>query len=94
MTKPYLIDLRDRALARVLNCESVRSVAATLSIRAERGVKVYYVLVWPCRGAQLKKRFPAEQLRPGIAPLAEALNHPRQRACINRAVDRHPHATR
>lgn len=39
MTRPYSMDLRDRALARVLAGESVRSVAATLSISAATVVR-------------------------------------------------------
>lgn len=39
MTRPYSMDLRDRALARVLAGESVRSVATTLSISAATVVR-------------------------------------------------------
>jgi len=39
MTRPYSMDLRDRAVARVLAGESVRSVAATLSISAATVVR-------------------------------------------------------
>jgi putative transposase len=39
MTRPYSMDLRDRAIARVLAGESVRSVAATLSISAATVVR-------------------------------------------------------
>ena len=39
MTKPYSIDLRERAVARVLAGESVRSVAAVLSVSASSVVK-------------------------------------------------------
>jgi putative transposase len=39
MTKPYSIDLRERAVARVSAGESVRSVAAVLSISASSVVK-------------------------------------------------------
>lgn len=39
MSRPYSQDLRDRALARVLAGESVRSVAATLSISAATVVR-------------------------------------------------------
>jgi putative transposase len=39
MTKPYSMDLRDRAVARVLAGESVRSVALTLSISAATVVR-------------------------------------------------------
>lgn len=39
MSKPYSMDLRDRALARVLAGESVRSVAARLSISAATVVR-------------------------------------------------------
>lgn len=39
MTRPYSMDLRNRALARVLAGESVRSVATTLSISAATVVR-------------------------------------------------------
>ena len=39
MTKPYSMDLRDRAVARVLAGESVRSVALALSISAATVVR-------------------------------------------------------
>lgn len=39
MTRPYSMDLRDRAVARVLAGESVRSVAAALSISAATVVR-------------------------------------------------------
>jgi len=39
MTRPYSMDLRERAVARVLAGESVRSVAATLSISASSVVR-------------------------------------------------------
>jgi transposase len=39
MTRPYSMDLRDRAVARVLSGESVRSVAAKLSISAATVVR-------------------------------------------------------
>ena len=39
MTRPYSMDLRDRAVARVLAGESVRSVAAVLSISAATVVR-------------------------------------------------------
>jgi len=39
MTRPYSMDLRERAVARVLAGESVRSVAATLSISAASVVR-------------------------------------------------------
>jgi putative transposase len=39
MTRPYSIDLRDRAIARVLAGESVRSVALALSISAATVVR-------------------------------------------------------
>ena len=39
MTKPYSVDLRERALARVQAGESVRSVADALSISASSVVK-------------------------------------------------------
>jgi transposase len=39
MTKPYSNDLRERAVARVSAGESVRSVAAILSVSASSGVK-------------------------------------------------------
>ncbi len=39
MAKPYSMDLRERALARVQASESVRSVAGALSIRASSVVK-------------------------------------------------------
>ncbi len=39
MTRPYSMDLRERAVARVLAGESVRSVAATLSISAATVVR-------------------------------------------------------
>jgi putative transposase len=39
MTRPYSMDLRDRAIARVLAGESVRSVAAALSIGAATVVR-------------------------------------------------------
>lgn len=39
MTRPYSMDLRERAVARVLAGESVRSVAAVLSISAATVVR-------------------------------------------------------
>jgi putative transposase len=39
MTRPYLMDLRDRGILRVLVGESVRSVAAALSISAATVVR-------------------------------------------------------
>lgn len=39
MTRPYSMDLRERAVARVMAGESVRSVAATLSISAASVVR-------------------------------------------------------
>ena len=39
MTKPYSMDLRERAIARVQRGESVRSVAAALSVSASSVVK-------------------------------------------------------
>ena len=39
MARPYSMDLRDRAIARVVAGESVRSVAATLSISAATVVR-------------------------------------------------------
>ena len=39
MTRPYSMDLRDRAIARVLAGESVRSVATALSISAATVVR-------------------------------------------------------
>ena len=39
MTRPYSLDLRDRAIARVQSGESVRSVAAALSISAATVVR-------------------------------------------------------
>ena len=39
MTKPYSMDLRDRAVARVLAGESVRAVALALSISAATVVR-------------------------------------------------------
>jgi transposase len=39
MTKPYSIDLRERAVARVVAGESVRAVAAVLKISASSVVK-------------------------------------------------------
>ena len=39
MTRPYSMDLRDRAVARVLAGESVRSVAAALSVSAATVVR-------------------------------------------------------
>lgn len=39
MSRPYSMDLRERAVARVLAGESVRSVAATLSISASSVVR-------------------------------------------------------
>lgn len=39
MTRPYSMDLRDRAIARVLSGESVRSVATALSVSAATVVR-------------------------------------------------------
>jgi putative transposase len=39
MTRPYSMDLRDRAIARILAGESVRSVAAALSLSAATVVR-------------------------------------------------------
>ena len=39
MTKPYSLDLRDRAVARVVAGETVRSVAATLRVGVSSVVK-------------------------------------------------------
>jgi len=39
MTRPYSMDLRDRAIARVLTGESIRTVALALSISAATVVR-------------------------------------------------------